>query len=125
MSSEISLGVNLVVNNPSSGGGYRSLIQQSGTFTQASLGECGQVQSVPTTITDLVITSLTTAGFAYFQNLDSTNYIQIGLDQSGTLASFIRLQPGEFAVLRLEPGINLAAKSHTAACVLWWQVVSN
>ncbi len=126
MANEITLSTNLAVKNPATGTAWTSTIRPAVfSITQNALGEVGSVVSIPTTITDLVITGLATAGLAWFMNLDATNYIQVGIDQTGTLAPFVHLKPGEGYVVRLEPGINLAAKSHTAPCLLWWVVYSD
>lgn len=56
---------------------------------------------------------LSTLGWMIMQNNDSTNYVQWGFttgDYGG------RLEPGERAVFRLEPGATLYLKANTAAC---------
>lgn len=87
---------------------------------QSSVGLAGNVQTIgfaaDETIT--VIGDLATLGIAAFQNLDATNYVDIGPDDSGALLGFIRLEAGEFATMRLKPGITIRAQANTAAVKL-------
>lgn len=56
-----------------------------------------------------------TPGWAYFKNLDSTNYMEIGNHNSGTPIYTIRLKPGEFFLGRLTMAANaINVKSNTA-----------
>ena len=55
-----------------------------------------------------------TEGYAFFRNLDATNFVQIGVDVSGTFYPFAKLKAGEAAVLRLATG-TIYAKADTAS----------
>ena len=71
--------------------------------------------SVPITAggTALPISNLSSVGLLYIKNNDATNYVDIMTATSGT--AFARIQPGEFMLLRLAPGITApAALAHTA-----------
>jgi hypothetical protein len=72
--------------------------------------------SVPTTAggTAIPVSNLSGIGWLYVKNNDATNYVDIMTATSGT--AFARIQPGEFIMLRLAPGITApAALAHTAA----------
>ena len=58
---------------------------------------------------------IATAGWAYFRNLDATNFVQIGVDVSAAFVPLIKLLPGEACVLRLAT-TAVYAKADTAAC---------
>lgn len=65
-----------------------------------------------------------TAGFARFKNLDSTNFVRVGVDSGGTFIPFLKLMPGEES-----PPVRLAtsapyAKADTAAVVLEYELWS-
>lgn len=61
------------------------------------------VKSVPTTAagTALDLASISTQGFAHFINLDATNFIEIGVQVSGTFYPFVKLKAGEACLLPL------------------------
>jgi len=49
----------------------------------------------------LTLGDLTTPGYVVFRNLDSTNFVEIGDDSSGTFVPVIKLKAGEMGVIRL------------------------
>ena len=53
------------------------------------------------------------------QNLDATNYIEIGFS---TTVYGLRLEAGEAIAFRLNPGATIYAKANTAACKLLCKV---
>ena len=57
---------------------------------------------------------ITTLGYAFIINLDSTNYVRFGPESGGAMVPFLRLKPGEFDILRLEPGITIRGQANTA-----------
>lgn len=61
---------------------------------------------------------LATVGYCVFQNLDGTNYIEIGNDGSNYP---VRLKAGEIAVFRFNGTVH--AKANTAACKLAFWIV--
>jgi len=76
---------------------------------------------IPTTAGGTVVdlSELTTVGWAYFKNLDDTNYVQHGPEAAGAIVVYGRMEPGEPALFRLDPGIaNLRMIANTAACLV-------
>lgn len=67
-----------------------------------------------------LITGVTTYGWVYVWNLDTTNYVQLGPDNAGAIVPMVRLaKKGEPpAIFRMEPGITLRAKANTGNCVI-------
>lgn len=67
---------------------------------------------------------VTTAGYAYFHNLDITNFVQIGIDSGGTFHPLVKLFPGEVALFRLATS-SVYAKADTASVNLEYGIVEN
>jgi hypothetical protein len=63
----------------------------------ASNVKVGNTQTVGTSHEALVLGDVASCGAAYFLNTDATNYVDIGVDVSGTFYGLIRLMPGEYA----------------------------
>jgi hypothetical protein len=76
------------------------------------------VQNIPTTAAGTALTfssSVSTAGWAWFINLDSTNYVEIGGQTGGTtFIPIVRIKPGGFAFFRAAT-TTLYARANTAA----------
>jgi hypothetical protein len=84
---------------------------------QATAALISKVVAVTTSETDLDTTGITTLGWAYLKNLDATNYVQYGpKNVSNAMQAFGRLEAGEAALFRLEPGITLRWIANTATC---------
>ena len=75
-----------------------------------------------TSSTALPLGSVAVAGgWLYVKNTDATNYVKLQTAASGT--EFSRIFPGEFALLRLAPGLTApAVQANTASCVLTYCV---
>lgn len=63
----------------------------------------GLAQTIGTTSTALDFgTGFTSPGYGFFRNLDAENFIEIGVEDSGpTFIPMLRLNPGEYALVRL------------------------
>lgn len=90
-----------------------------GSNTADSVVQTGQgthagVAVVGTSEEDLGIGDISTLGYLYIKNLDSTNFITYGPKSGGVMIDFGRLRAGEHAVIRLEPGITLRWVADTA-----------
>jgi hypothetical protein len=83
------------------------------SITQNTVGAHAPVVTVGTSEEDLGIGDITTLGWLFLQNLDATNYVTYG-PKDTTMKAFGRLEAGEFACLRLEPGITLRWQANTA-----------
>ena len=112
---EISTTLRLKISN----GGFKTERNQ-GTVNidQATLGSQGGVQNIGTTAELVALGDVATVGYAYFANLDATNFVQIGIDVAATFYPVIKLNPGEGQVFRIDPAATLYAKADTAACNL-------
>jgi len=122
MSQEITLTASLAVSN----GSYKdSMTPSTLKINQTNqLGLSGS-KSFSTSDTAFTTTGLTTLGLMMIQNLDPTNYIDIGPDSGGAIIPFIRLKAGEFAVFRLKPGITFRTQANTAAVICEWLLLDD
>lgn len=85
------------------------------SFGIASIGT-GSHEAIP-------ITDIGTPGFAFFHNLDTTNYVEIGSDTTGTFRPFAKLKPGQFCLVPL--AIAPYAKANTGACDLEYGIIED
>lgn len=88
------------------------------------------VQSIPTTAagTALVVAAaVSTLGWARFRNVDATNYIEVGVQHSGTtFMPFVRCNINEPASeVRLAQGITLFARANTGAALLEIEIIED
>jgi hypothetical protein len=81
------------------------------------------VQSIPTSATAIDTGTLTTAGYAYFRNVSTANFIEIGTG-TGTFVPFVKLKPGEAALLRLSTTAP-TARADTLAVNLQYTILSD
>lgn len=56
-----------------------------------------------------------TPGYCILENLDDTNFVDFGPDDTG-LVPMGRLLPGEVALFRFDPSADLVLQADTAAC---------
>jgi hypothetical protein len=77
------------------------------------------VLSVATSAAAVPLGGVSTAGVAYFKNLDATNYLEIGWDDSGFVAA-AKLLPGQVALI---PLVNAPwARANTGACLMQYRI---
>lgn len=123
MSNEISVTVNARVRN-----GYLDVSFSPGAllFDQNSAIASGGVQSIGTSTNCefIALGDVSTAGYAWFRNLDTTNYVEIGTGTGTSFVASMRLKPGNVALCPLHPTNAPSAKANTGACNLWYQVNS-
>ncbi|TXH10002.1 MAG: hypothetical protein E6R03_15985 [Hyphomicrobiaceae bacterium] len=95
---------------------------RSFTLNAASPAKAAGIASIGTAAHEaLPMGDVGTAGWAWFENLDSTNYVQIGTDNGGAFIPFLKLMPGEPQLVRL--GTNAPyAKANTAAVKLDYEI---
>lgn len=66
---------------------------------------------------------LGTPGFAIFTNLDTTNYVQVGLDVSGTFYPVLKIMPGHSAGPLQLATSTLYAQANVAAVELDFNIL--
>jgi hypothetical protein len=124
MASEITVQASLQVSKT-----YLAERKQPGQLTVDMAGTrySANVQSVPTTAggTALSIGSnVGTAGWAFFRNTDANNYVQVGVQVSGTFYPLLTLKAGEYCVVRLATD-TVYALANTAAVDLEFFVLED
>ena len=67
------------------------------------------------------VSDIGTPGWAYFRNLDSANFVEVGRDSGGTFVPFAKLLFGEFAIAPLSSDA-IYAKADTASVRLYWRI---
>lgn len=70
--------------------------------------------------------SVSTLGWAWFVNLDATNYVEWGPDNAGAINVIGQMNAGEPAgPFRLSPGKTLRMKAHSGDCKVAILVLAN
>jgi hypothetical protein len=80
---------------------------------QAAVGLWAPIVTVAATEEDLLPVDISTLGYIVLLNLDPTNFVTYGAKDT-TMKALGRLEAGDIAVLRLEPGITLRWIADTA-----------
>ncbi len=123
MADEITVLCKLKVKN-----GTLDLNYTSGSvqFDQAAArgGNPGTV-NIGTSDEALALGDITTPGWCYMINLDATNYVDIGPEDTGAIVPFLRLEPGEPALMRLSPSVTVRGQANTAACNVYVAVLED
>lgn len=115
MANEYTISMSANVRNGTLVDGFNPDVYQADQATQ--LVEAG-VQIIGTTYEQITVGDITSAGPAGFKNLDSTNYVQIGVEVAAAFHPLHRLPAGKSELVWLEPGISYYAKANTAAVKL-------
>lgn len=71
---------------------------------------------VGTTEQVIAFANLATLGLLAITNLDDTNFIDFGPEESGAMIAAVRVNAGETCLFRMVPGTTYRAKANTAAC---------
>jgi hypothetical protein len=113
MANEITAYLSLDVAN-----GYLSFPFSTGQLqfdqTTARAGNPGTV-NIGTSQEDIALGDLVNPGYVFIQNLDTTNYVQVGPKSAGVMVNAIRLYPRQFAFFPLDSAVTLRAVANTAA----------
>lgn len=89
----------------------------TGTYYSAGVQLIGTTHEILSISADLV-----TAGWAWFKNVDPTNFIEVGIDAAGTFHPLLKLLASEFALCPLTTKA-IYARANTAAAKLEYNVV--
>lgn len=124
MSNEISILQQLTVSNGSLS--LSRTAQFSVDQAAARKGGGGQLVGTAAGGEALVgLGDLTALGWTYFRNLDGTNYVELGVEDSGTFYPFARLDAGEAAMIRLAQGTTPYARANTADVFIEHDALNN
>lgn len=104
---------------------YQRTAQATIDQTTAAGGNPGY-QNIGTTHEQIGgLADMTTEGIAVVQNLDSTNFVEIGVEVAAAFYPLVRLKPGEAYGFRLSPGVAVYAKADTAALNLLFECLED
>ena len=88
-------------------------------FTQAVIGSHAPTVIVGTGEEDYGTGDISTLGYLFMRNLEPTgtggNYVTYGPKNGGNMIAFGRIEGGESAMMRLEPGITMRWQANTAS----------
>lgn len=123
MPNEITVNVSLGVKN-----GFLSQSLNPGTVLVNMTGTtaAGGAQEIGTSTNAEAISmnDVSSAGYAFFRNTDTTNYVDIGSGTGTNFAAVVRLKAGEAGVFRL--GTNApTARANTAAVKLQYFILAD
>ena len=115
MANEISLSITF---NLANGSHTEKITTGTINVDQSAVGgSVPGVVSIGTSEEDVDLSELSTLGWLYMRNLDTTNYVSYGKkDGSNNMQAIGRMEAGEPCLFRLEPGATLRMQANTAAC---------
>lgn len=115
MANEIRMNARVQINN---GDYVDSFVLNQASYDQAAVGGHKPVVIVGTSEEVISLGDISTPGLCVFQNLDETNYVDIGPESAGAMVPIIRLAAGRIALLWLSPTVTLRAQANTASVKL-------
>ena len=116
MADEISIATTMVVRK-----GYLDWTRQrsrSYSLVSSAPAKAGGIISVGTTHEALPMADVASAGWARLENVDATNYIEVGVVVSGTFYPLLKLKAGECYPVRFSPSATIYVKANTADALL-------
>ena len=84
----------------------------------------GGVPAITTTAALLAMGSVTSPGYAFFRNTDSTYFVEIGTGAGGAFVPFLKLKAGEASLMRLSTAAP-SARANTASVNLQYFILSD
>lgn len=113
MANEITINVGMSRQHATNTVDKHSIPIQRAQYTQSAVGQYDTKLSIGTSEEAVTFTDITTNGWAFLQNMDTTNYVEWG-----TTGAYIgRMRAGETAgPFRVNAGATLYLKANTAAC---------
>jgi len=113
MANEITITTGLEVN----GGGLVDKFQPGGSFNldQTNARSKAGVQAIATSAENLDEGDLTDGGMICIKNLDDTNFVEFGVDNTGFVACG-KIRPGKQALFEIADSTTLQLKADTDAC---------
>lgn len=107
--------IKINLNGSCVNGGYNETINANGlVFNQLNPGATSGIIALTTSDTALGVGSVSTNGYLFLKNLDSTNFFKWGPNNSGSILAIGKCLPGEIAFFRLLPGVTFRLQADTA-----------
>jgi hypothetical protein len=73
------------------------------------------VQAIGTTYEAITVGDVATAGYAYFTNIDATNYVELGVEVAATFYPLVRIDAGKTAGPFRLSTLTIFGRANTAA----------
>lgn len=125
MANEISTSVSITYSK----GELSGSVTASKQITLNGTRKSGNVQDIGTSAHEAlgIGADIGTLGWAYFKNLDASNYVELGKDSGGSFINLVRLNAGEFALFRLSQIATnaLYAKANTGTVKLLFEILED
>ena len=119
MANEISLTISASLTN----GSLKDSFQPGAvSVTQTTARIHGSVVSAATTAEVLVLGDITDVGYAFFRNLDATNYVHIGVGTTGGIAALVKLAAGQICCMPLTTGSTFMVEADTSPVDLFMKL---
>jgi len=123
MANEITITARLAVRH---GNLYITEDPGSISLTQSSPLHVGGTQVIPSAShAALDLNDVTTRGYCYMRNTDTSKHITLGTDSSGTFIPFAHLEPGEFCLFRMGAAVVPYAKADTGTANLHYTILAD
>lgn len=106
-------------------GSYAETFNYTGFVSQAAAGAASGVQTVGTSEENLDSGDVANNGLLILRNLDSTNFVDYGMSDAGTMKAVGRIKAGECAMLRVKPAVTVRLKADTASCSVQYLFLEN
>ena len=113
MANEITLTVGLQLVNSSLRAQFPQVPSQ---YTQTTAGISDNVWTIGTSAEDVAFGDVATPGLTVLHNLDSTNYVDYGMSDGGTMKAVGRLKAGDKHIIRIGASVTLRMQANTGAC---------
>lgn len=91
---------------------------------QTTRGAWSGIQNIGTSEEVLVVSGVTSARAVLIENLDEENFVDIGPELTGAMVAWMRLYPGDVALVPLKPSVVTRAKADTAAVDVAYTLVN-
>jgi hypothetical protein len=122
MANEITVTLSLTVNKPAVMTSALSRAVTAALFTMTGNPWVGATQLIGTSATAIGLGGITAPHWAYFHNLDATNYLTIRNGAAG--ADLLKLLAGEYALCPLLDTAVPYAVANTSSCLLEFLILS-
>lgn len=90
--------------------------------TQTTARIHSSVVAAATTAEVLVLGDITDVGYAFFRNLDATNWVHIGVGTTGGIAPMVKLLAGQPCLMPLTTGSTFMVEADTSPVELFMKL---
>lgn len=114
MANEISVNVGVQLSN----GALNDAASIQFREDQVAAQLAGGTQTIGTSHEAIALGDVSTPGPSLLVNLDSTNFVEIGIDDSSVFVPMVKIAPGQAALIQPADSVTLYAQADTAPVVI-------